>query len=193
MRQPVKRLIDVLVAAVGATVAMPVMAAVAVIVRVSLGSPVFFRQMRIGKDAQPFEIVKFRTMRAGDGDDVERATRVGSMLRASSLDELPQLWNVLRGDMSLVGPRPLLPEYVELYSDRQARRHDVRPGVTGLAQVSGRNELSWPERLETDVRYVEEQSLPLDLKILLRTLMKVIGRDGVTNDGAPMEKFRGET
>ncbi|MCK6210907.1 sugar transferase [Georgenia sp. EYE_87] len=191
-----KRAIDVGVAAVALAAAAPVMAVVAVLVRRDLGSPVLFRQDRPGRDGEIFTLVKFRSMRDAAGgpedDDAARLTPFGEALRATSLDELPTLWNVLRGDMSLVGPRPLRTHYLPLYSPRQARRHEVRPGITGLAQVSGRNALDWGERLELDVRYVETRSLLLDLRILARTVAVVLSRSGTTPEGsAIMPSFTG--
>jgi len=192
----VKRAIDVTVAAVTLVVTAPVMAAVALSVRRNLGSPVLFRQERPGRGGEIFTLVKFRSMRdAGEvpGDDDEaRLTPFGEALRATSLDELPSLWNVLRGDMSLVGPRPLRTHYLPLYSPRQARRHEVRPGITGLAQVSGRNALSWDERLGLDVDYVDNRSLLLDLRILARTVGVVLSGSGTTPEGAAiMPSFTG--
>lgn len=185
-----KRGMDVVVAALGLAVAALPMAAIAVAIRLSMGRPVLFRQQRPGLGGRPFTIVKFRTMRPGDGDDASRLTRLGAVLRSTSLDELPELWNVLRGDMSLVGPRPLLAEYLAHYSPEQARRHDVRPGITGLAQVSGRNTTTWEERLALDVRYVDERSLLLDLRILGRTLRAVLRREGINAEGhATMPRF----
>lgn len=167
-------------------------------VRRKLGSPVFFRQVRPGMDGQPFEMVKFRTMndtRGNDGEllsDAVRLTPFGRFLRSTSLDELPELWNVIRGDMSLVGPRPLLVEYLPLYSPEQARRHEVRPGITGWAQVNGRNALSWDEKFKLDVWYVDNRSLWLDIKILWLTVKKVLVRDGISATGeATMSKFTG--
>lgn len=167
-------------------------------VRQKLGSPVLFRQTRPGLNGKPFEMIKFRTMtdaRDPSGQllpDAKRLTPFGRFLRSSSLDELPELWNVLKGDMSLVGPRPLLMEYLPLYSPEQARRHLVRPGVTGWAQINGRNALSWDERFKLDVWYVENQTLLLDIKILALTVRKVIARDGVNAAGeATMSKFKG--
>ena len=158
----------------------------------ALGSPVLFRQTRPGLHGEPFELLKFRTMRTGAGADVERLTRFGRLLRSTSLDELPELWNVVRGDMSIVGPRPLLMEYLALYSPRQARRHEVLPGLTGLAQVEGRNLVGWDERLELDVRYVETRSLALDLRIIGRTIGLVLRREGISGEGeATMAPFRG--
>ena len=195
----VKRLIDVAVAAAALVVGAPVMAATAALVYADVGRPLVFRQDRVGRGGRVFELLKFRTMKAAvdrDGKplpDAERLTRLGRFLRASSLDELPQLINVLRGDMSLVGPRPLLVEYLPRYSPEQARRHDVKPGITGLAQVAGRNALSWPQKFELDVYYVDHQSLALDLKILARTVVAVVGRTGISAAGdATMPVFQGE-
>jgi lipopolysaccharide/colanic/teichoic acid biosynthesis glycosyltransferase len=192
-----KRSIDVTLAAVGLIVLSPVMAAVALAVRRSLGRPVLFRQERPGIHGRQFTLVKFRTMRGmgPEGDaasDGKRMTRVGSFLRSTSLDELPELVNVLRGDMSLVGPRPLLMRYLDRYSARQARRHEVRPGITGLAQVNGRNALTWEQKLELDVWYVDHRSLALDLRILVRTVADVWRREGVNQPGsATVEEFTG--
>lgn len=193
-----KRVLDVIGAATGLIVLAPVLLVVALLIRRHLGSPVLFRQVRPGLRGHPFEMVKFRTMRhaldaAGQPlPDAERLTRLGRFLRASSLDELPELWNVVRGDMSLVGPRPLLMEYLPLYSAEQSRRHEVRPGITGWAQVNGRNALTWPEKLALDVWYVENRSLRLDLKILWLTLGKVARRDGIAAPGeATMPQFKG--
>ena len=168
------------------------------LIRSKLGSPVFFRQMRPGQYGKPFQMVKFRSMtdsRGPDGQqlpDVDRLTPFGLFLRASSLDELPGLWNVLKGDMSLVGPRPLLMEYLPLYSPEQARRHNVRPGITGWAQVNGRNALSWDDKFKLDVWYVDNRSLRLDIKILWLTVRKVLVRDGISAAGeATMSKFTG--
>jgi lipopolysaccharide/colanic/teichoic acid biosynthesis glycosyltransferase len=185
-----KRGFDILVSATALVLLSPVILATAVAVRIALGSPVLFRQVRPGLGGRPFELVKFRTMRhdpAGGADvskDAQRLTRFGSALRATSLDELPQLWNVLRGDMSLVGPRPLLMQYLERYTPRQARRHEVRPGITGWAQVNGRNALSWEAKFELDVWYVENRSFLLDLRIILLTLLKVVRPAGVSGGGA---------
>jgi len=180
----VKRVIDVTVASTLLVVAAPVMVVTAAAIAVGMGRPVLFRQERPGLGAQPFTILKFRTMRDGPGTDAERMTRVGRLVRSSSLDELPQLVNVLRGEMSLVGPRPLLPHYLPLYSARQARRHDVLPGITGLAQINGRNELPWAERLELDVQYVERCSLRLDLDIIRSTVRKTAAREGISAPGS---------
>jgi sugar transferase EpsL len=178
--------------------ASPLLVLLAVLIRLNMGSPVMFRQKRPGLRAVPFEMIKFRTMRnAVDAqgkllEDSQRLTSFGKFLRGSSLDELPELWNVLKGDMSLVGPRPLLMEYLPLYSARQARRHEVRPGITGWAQVNGRNALSWAEKFDHDVWYVEHQGFLLDLKILWLTVAAVFGRRGISSDGhATMPPFRG--
>ncbi len=193
-----KRAVDVAVAAAGLTVGLPVLGGVALLVRWRLGSPVLFRQQRPGRGGVPFTLIKFRTMRdatdaAGQPlSDAERLTPFGRLLRSTSLDELPELWNVLKGEMSLVGPRPLLTRYLPLYSAEQARRHEVRPGITGWAQVSGRNALAWPERLAMDVWYVDHRSLALDLRILAATVWKVVRRDGVAEAGqATMTPFTG--
>jgi sugar transferase EpsL len=195
----VKRLIDVAVAASVLVLGAPVLAATAALVYADVGRPVLFRQPRVGLAGRVFELIKFRTMKdAVDRDgrplpDGERLGRIGRLLRASSLDELPQLINVLRGEMSLVGPRPLLVEYLPRYSPQQARRHEVQPGITGLAQVAGRNALSWPEKFALDVYYVDHQSLGLDLAILARTVAAVVRRDGISAAGqATMPPFRGE-
>ena len=193
-----KRLFDLTAALLGlAALALPLLALIA-LVRIKLGRPVFFRQTRPGLHGQPFQMVKLRTMtdaRGPDGallPDAERLTPFGRFLRASSLDELPELWNVLKGDMSLVGPRPLLMEYLPLYTPEQARRHEVRPGITGWAQVNGRNALSWEEKFALDVWYVDHQSLALDISILWRTVRKVLVREGISAAGeATMGKFTG--
>lgn len=193
-----KRAFDLVVLLAAAPFWLPVLAVVAVLVRLKLGSPVLFRQKRPGLNGVIFEMVKFRTMtdaRDGQGQllpDAVRLTPFGRFLRSTSLDELPELWNVLRGDMSLVGPRPLLVQYLERYSPRQARRHEVRPGITGLAQVKGRNALSWEEKFEWDVLYVETRSLALDIKILWLTMAAVVLRRGISAAGeATMGEFRG--
>ena len=181
-----RRVIDAVVAAVGLVVGAPALAAVAAAVRLSMGRPVLFRQRRSGKDGVEFDILKFRSMRAprfADEPDTERLTATGQLLRATSLDELPQLWNVLRGDMSLVGPRPTLPEQVVHYSSRQRGRLAVRPGMTGWAQVMGRNSLSWPERIELDLWYIEHRSVRVDLLIVARTLVGLVRPHGVTAEG----------
>ena len=193
-----KRLFDFLLALLALLLLALPLLVLALLVRRKLGSPVLFRQTRPGLHGQPFEMVKFRTMtdaRGADGallPDAVRLTPFGRFLRASSLDELPELWNVLKGEMSLVGPRPLLMEYVPLYSAEQYRRHEVRPGVTGWAQVNGRNAISWEEKFKLDVWYVEHQSLALDIKILWLTVKKVLLRDGISAAGeATMAKFTG--
>ena len=195
----IKRCADIGVAAVALLVAAPLLLLVALAVRVNLGSPVLFRQRRPGLHGRPFTMVKFRTMRDAIGrdgrplPDTERLTPFGKLLRSTSLDELPELWNVLHGEMSLVGPRPLLMEYLDRYTPEQARRHEVRPGVTGWAQVHGRNALSWEERFRLDVWYVEHRSLRLDLQILIRTFSMVLCRTGVTANGeATMSVFQGK-
>jgi len=193
-----KRVFDIIFTAIGLLLLAPVFAVVAIQVFHKLGSPVLFRQVRPGKHGKPFDMIKFRTMRDAidmDGNllpDSERITPFGSLLRSSSLDELPELWNVLKGDMSLVGPRPLLMEYLPLYSKEQYRRHETRPGVTGWAQINGRNAISWEEKLKYDVWYVENQSFWLDLKIIWKTIKKVIAREGISADGeVTMPKFTG--
>lgn len=193
-----KRLFDFATALVVLLLLSPLLLLLALSVRFAIGSPVLFRQSRPGLHGKPFTLLKFRTMtdaRDEQGNllaDELRLTAFGRFLRHSSLDELPELWNVLKGDMSLVGPRPLLMEYLPLYSAFQARRHEVRPGVTGWAQVNGRNELDWDERLRMDVWYVDHQSFLLDLKILWMTVFKVLRSEGVTQKGhATVEKFRG--
>lgn len=193
-----KRMIDILGSLAALLVLLPVILLVAAAIRWRMGAPVLFRQLRPGLHGQPFEMIKFRTMlNATDAQglplpDAERLTALGRFLRAASLDELPELWNVLKGDMSLVGPRPLLMEYLELYSPEQARRHEVKPGITGWAQVNGRNAISWEEKFRHDVWYVDNRSLRLDLKILLLSVVKVFGRQGISADGeATMPRFRG--
>lgn len=179
--------------AIAASIALvalsPVLAVVAIVVRLRLGSPVLFRQVRPGLHGQPFAMLKFRTMRDDRDEhgtllaDEFRLTRVGNLLRATSLDELPELVNVVKGDMGIVGPRPLLLEYLEVYTPDEARRHDVRPGITGLAQINGRNAAPWPERFALDLYYVDHQSLWLDLRIIARTVAKVVRRDGIAAEG----------
>jgi lipopolysaccharide/colanic/teichoic acid biosynthesis glycosyltransferase len=189
-----KRLVDVVGAVVLLVVAAPILVLVGVAVVATMGWPVLFRHERAGRHGARFELLKIRTMRAGDGSDAARLTPLGRALRATSLDELPQLWNVLRGDMSLVGPRPLPPAYLPRYSAEQARRHEVRPGITGLAQVSGRNALSWEEKFRLDVEYVERRSFALDCWILWRTLVCVCSRAGVAAPGhVTMPEFFGST
>jgi lipopolysaccharide/colanic/teichoic acid biosynthesis glycosyltransferase len=194
-----KRVMDILGAGLGLILLSPVIALLWVLIRRNLGAPVLFRQIRPGKDGMPFEMIKFRTMKDALGPegaplpDADRLTPFGAKLRSSSLDELPELWNVLKGEMSLVGPRPLLMEYLPLYSQRQARRHDVRPGVTGWAQINGRNAISWPAKFDLDIWYVENRTLWLDIKIIALTMKKVLKRDGISAAGdATMPKFEGE-
>ena len=193
-----KRLFDIIASAFGLMLLSPVIAVVAWKISHKLGSPILFRQVRPGLNGKPFEMIKFRTMldavdAAGNPlPDSERMTPFGSFLRSSSLDELPELWNVLKGDMSLVGPRPLLMEYLPLYSPEQYRRHESRPGVTGWAQINGRNALNWEEKFKLDIWYVDNRTFLLDLKIILLTIKKVIVRDGISADGeATMAKFTG--
>jgi lipopolysaccharide/colanic/teichoic acid biosynthesis glycosyltransferase len=193
-----KRVFDMVAAALLLALLLPVIAVLVLAVRRALGAPVFFRQVRPGKHCIPFEMVKFRTMLdAKDASgrllpDAERLTSFGKFLRSTSLDELPELWNVLKGEMSLVGPRPLLMEYVPLYSPEQARRHEVRPGITGWAQINGRNAVDWDERFRMDVWYVDHQSFLLDIRILMLTVRKVLVREGISAAGeATMPKFTG--
>jgi sugar transferase EpsL len=194
----VKRFADVIIASLGLVFLSPVLFSIAFLVRVKMGSPVLFRQLRPGLAGKPFFLVKFRTMtnqRDASGEllpDCERLTKFGKFLRSTSLDELPELWNVLRGNMSLVGPRPLLVEYLPLYSAHQARRHETRPGITGLAQVKGRNALSWDEKFDLDVWYVDNQGFSLDSAIIFWTFASVLRRQGVNADGsATMPPFQG--
>lgn len=194
----IKRCFDILASAIALLVFGIVVAAVVLVIRLRLGSPVFFRQTRPGLHGKPFQMIKFRTMtdeRDTEGNllpDEQRLTPLGRFLRSSSLDELPELFNVLKGDMSLVGPRPLLMEYLPLYNARQQRRHEVRPGITGWAQINGRNALSWEEKFELDVWYVENRSLWLDLKILCLTVLKVVRREGISHGSeATMPRFTG--
>ena len=194
-----KRAFDIAASTSALVVLSPVLAITAYKVKKELGSPVLFRQTRPGLHGRPFEMIKFRTMKdatdkAGNAlPDSERLTEFGKKLRASSLDELPELWNVLKGDMSLVGPRPLLMEYLPLYSAEQAKRHNVRPGVTGYAQVNGRNSLSWEDKFKLDTWYVEHQSFLLDMKILLKTVKKVIIKDGINqSEEVTMTRFTGK-
>ena len=193
-----KRSADVIIGSLGLVILSPVLLMVALLVRNRLGSPVLFRQVRSGLEGKPFQLVKFRTM-TNQRDDVgellpddERLTKFGKFLRSTSLDELPELWNVLRGNMSLVGPRPLLVEYLPRYSAHQARRHEARPGITGLAQVKGRNALSWDEKFNLDVWYVDNQDFALDCAIIFWTFVSVLRRQGVNADGsATMPPFEG--
>ncbi len=185
----VKRLFDIAAAGAGLVAVSPILAGAAIGVKLTMGSPIFFTQTRPGYRGEPFRIYKFRTMsneRGPDGEllpDAQRLGAFGELLRSTSIDELPELFNVLKGDMSLVGPRPLLMRYLELYDDFQERRHEVRPGITGWAQINGRNQLSWDEKFEHDVWYVDNQSLWLDLKILVKTVLQVLKRDGISQEG----------
>ena len=200
IQRAAKRLFDVVGSSLALVVLSPIMTAVAALVRIRIGSPILFRQNRPGRDGEPFQIVKFRTMTndtAPDGSlltDEERLVEAGRLLRRWSLDELPELLNVISGDMSLVGPRPLLLEYLPRYTEEQARRHEMRPGLTGLAQVSGRNELPWDQRFKLDVWYVDNWSMWLDLRILVATLGRVLTGRGVSRQGhATMSPFEGST
>ncbi len=193
-----KRIVDILGAGFGLLVLSPLFAIIALVIRRRMGSPVLFRKNRPGRHGQLFELLKFRTMTeavdlSGDAlPDADRMTDFGKWLRSTSLDELPELWNVLRGDMSLAGPRPLLVEYLPLYSPDQARRHEVRPGITGWAQINGRNAISWEEKFKLDVWYVDNQSFWLDLKIIFLTVIRVFQRSGISAAGeATMPKFTG--
>lgn len=193
-----KRVSDIVVACAGLVVLAPLLVLCAALIRVTMGAPVFFRQQRPGREGRVFQLYKFRTMteemdkHGRKSSDEIRITRLGRILRRTSIDELPELWNVVRGDMSLVGPRPLLVDYLPLYEPHQARRHEVRPGITGLAQVSGRNSLSWEDRFKLDVWYVDHRSIALDLSILARTFAKVLRMEGISGAGhATMEPFRG--
>jgi sugar transferase EpsL len=199
MQQRFKRLMDIAIAGIALVILSPVLLALAVLVRLRLCSPVLFRQVRPGKNGKPFTMLKFRTMtdaRDENGEllaDDQRLPAFGRMLRSTSMDELPELWNVIRGEMSLVGPRPLLMEYLPRYTREQGRRHEVAPGITGWVQVNGRNSLSWEEKFALDVWYVDNRSLALDLKILLRTLAAVVKRQGISSDGhVSMPKFMGQ-
>ncbi|ALF59156.1 sugar transferase [Psychrobacter urativorans] len=194
----IKRLFDITAATTALVVLSPVYIFTAYKVKKNLGSPVLFRQTRPGQKGLPFEMIKFRSMKDAidmDGNplpDSERLTAFGQTLRNTSLDELPELWNVIKGDMSLVGPRPLLMEYLPLYNDEQNRRHLLRPGITGYAQINGRNSISWEEKFKLDTWYVDNQSIWLDIKILFKTVQKVLIKDGISADGeATMSKFRG--
>lgn len=190
-----KRALDAATSAVGLVVLSPVILVTALVVRVNLGSPVLFTQQRPGRGGRVFRLYKFRSMRNVDESrglvtDEQRLTRFGRILRSTSLDELPSLWNVLHGDMSMVGPRPLLVEYLPRYTPEQARRHEVRPGITGLAQVNGRNTVDWEQRFALDVRYVDSRSLALDARILIGTVRSVLVREGISAEGhATMRKF----
>lgn len=193
-----KRALDLVLTTPALCISLPVQLATAAAIRMTMGRPILFRQERPGLHGEPFEMLKFRTMLMPDPDgglvsDAERMTRLGSFLRSTSLDELPTLWNIVKGDMSLVGPRPLLMQYLERYSPEQARRHDVRPGLTGLAQVNGRNAISWEAKFAHDVDYIDRHTFLLDLWVILQTVLQVIRRDGISADGeATMPEFSGQ-
>ena len=194
-----KRLFDIVASAVALIILMPIFLCVAALVRYNLGGPVLFRQQRPGYHVRPFYMLKFRTMTNACDEagkplpDHDRLTGFGRFLRTTSLDELPELWNVLKGEMSLVGPRPLLTEYVALYTPYQMRRHEARPGITGWAQVNGRNTLSWEDKFALDIWYVDHQSFWLDLRILVLTVLRVVRREGISADGeATMPAFNGQ-
>ena len=198
MQQRIKRIFDFMIALIGIIIASPILLIVAILVRLNLGAPILFRQPRVGLNGEVFEMVKFRTMKdAKDAKghllpDDERLTKFGQFLRQSSLDELPELFNVLKGDMSLVGPRPLLVEYLPLYSKEQARRHEVRPGITGWAQCHGRNAISWKKKFELDVWYVDHISFMTDCKVIFTTIKKVVCREDINSaTAATMEPFNG--
>ncbi|MCS4534057.1 sugar transferase [Neisseria montereyensis] len=198
MNKLLKRLLDILASALGLIVLSPILLILVYLIRKNLGSPVFFTQTRPGQDGKPFKMIKFRSMRdAVDANgnplpDSERLTDFGKKLRATSLDELPELWNVLKGDMSLVGPRPLLMQYLPLYNEFQYRRHEMKPGITGWAQVNGRNALSWDDKFQYDIWYIDNYSFMLDIKILFLTIKKVFVREGISAEGeATMPYFTG--
>ena len=193
-----KRVFDLLLTFPALLLLLPVLFVVAVLVRWNLGSPIFYKQKRPGKDGIPFMLYKFRTMRDEKDKngtllpDDKRLTRLGKFLRSTSIDELPELWNVLKGDMSLVGPRPLLMQYLDRYTPEQARRHEVKPGITGWAQINGRNAITWEEKFKLDVWYVDNRSLWLDVKIIFMTIWKILKRQGINQPGqATMKEFRG--
>lgn len=193
-----KRILDILLSGIALIVLSPIILIVGILVRIKLGSPIIFKQERPGKSEKIFSMYKFRTMtdeRDHNGEylpDEIRLTKFGKMLRATSLDELPELWNILKGDMSIVGPRPLLVEYLPLYSEKQRKRHNVRPGLTGLAQVNGRNAISWEEKFEYDYLYIEDYSFTKDINIIWHTIKKVLKHDGITsNSSVTNEKFTG--
>jgi lipopolysaccharide/colanic/teichoic acid biosynthesis glycosyltransferase len=195
-----KRSVDLILGITAAILLSPILLITAILVSRKLGSPIFFTQVRPGKDGKPFKMIKFRTMRdAIDAQgnplpDAERLTPFGRRLRSTSIDELPELWNVIKGEMSLVGPRPLLMEYLPLYSPEQATRHDLKPGMTGWAQINGRNAISWEDKFKLDTWYVQHQSIWLDIKIMALTVKKVLVRDGISAEGeATMTKFTGSS
>ena len=194
----IKRIFDIIASSIAILLLSPVMAVTAYFIHKKLGSPILFRQIRPGLNGKPFEMIKFRSMKDAvdkDGNQLpnnERLTSFGKKLRSSSLDELPEFWNVLKGDMSLIGPRPLLMEYLSLYTQEQNRRHDIRPGVTGWAQINGRNAISWQDKFKLDVWYIDHQSLWLDIKIIFLTVKKIIIKEGVNaSSDITMEKFTG--
>ena len=194
-----KRLLDIIIASIALILLSPLYALVAYKVKKNLGSPVLFRQVRPGLHGKPFEMIKFRTMKDAVDEqgnplpDSERLTPFGQMLRSTSLDEMPELWNVIKGDMSIVGPRPLLTEYLPLYNEEQAKRHNVRPGMTGHAQVNGRNAIGWDEKFKLDTWYVDNQSTLLDFKIMFQTVHKVLAKDDISAEGeATMTRFEGK-
>lgn len=195
----IKRGVDIVLSIIGLIILSPIILIIAILVKVKLGSPILFKQDRVGLNNKSFKMMKFRTMKESKDKnglllaDEKRLTKFGKILRSLSIDELPELINILKGDMSLIGPRPLLVEYLKLYDKRQIRRHNVLPGLTGWAQVNGRNKLSWSEKFEFDLYYVDNWSLKLDLKIFFMTIYKVFERDGISQDGQEtMEKFNGE-
>lgn len=198
MNNLIKRVLDVCIATSAAIILLPVIVVVSLLIKSKLGSPILFKQVRPGKNGEPFEMIKFRTMLDAVDEsgnplpDAERLTDFGKMLRSTSLDELPELWNVIKGDMSVVGPRPLLMEYLPLYNAEQNKRHDVLPGMTGWAQINGRNAISWDDKFKLDTWYVENRSTLLDFKIMLLTVKKVLQRDDISAEGeATMTKFTG--
>jgi len=197
-KQFVKRLIDIIGSLIGLTISSPLIIIISIIIYLTMGKPIFFRQVRPGLNGKPFVIYKFRTMldlRDENGNllpDEKRLTTIGKFLRSTTLDELPEFWNVLKGDMSLVGPRPLLMEYLDRYTSEQARRHEVKPGMTGWAQINGRNAISWEEKFKFDVWYVDNWNILLDLKIIFLTILKVLKREGISAEGhATMPEFKG--
>lgn len=199
MNNLIKRVLDVCIATSAAIILLPVIVVVSLLIKSKLGSPILFKQVRPGKNGEPFEMIKFRTMLDAVDEsgnplpDAERLTDFGKMLRSTSLDELPELWNVIKGDMSVVGPRPLLMEYLPLYNAEQNKRHDVLPGMTGWAQINGRNAISWDDKFKLDTWYVENRSTLLDFKIMLLTVKKVLQRDDISAEGeATMTKFTGD-
>jgi lipopolysaccharide/colanic/teichoic acid biosynthesis glycosyltransferase len=193
-----KRIIDIIGSLIGLVVASPIIVVISIIIYITMGRPIFFKQVRPGLKGKPFVIYKFRTMldlRDENGNllpDEKRLTTIGKFLRSTTLDELPEFWNVLKGDMSLVGPRPLLMEYLDRYTPEQARRHNVKPGMTGWAQINGRNAITWEEKFKLDVWYVDNWNILLDLKIIFLTILKVLKREGISAEGhATMPEFMG--